>query len=62
MKIVSKFKLELPLSWQALVPLGHDILLGLMPSFPLWIKLSLNYFSGKIIVMILRHELRRWHC
>jgi hypothetical protein len=40
MKIVSKFKLELPLSWKALVATGHDILLGLMPSFPLWIKLS----------------------
>jgi hypothetical protein len=33
MKFVSKFKLELPLSWKALVALGHDILLGLMPLF-----------------------------
>jgi hypothetical protein len=29
MKFVSKFKLELPLAWQALVDPGHDILLGL---------------------------------
>jgi hypothetical protein len=39
MKFVSKFKLELSLSWKALVAPSHDILLGLMPSFPLWIKL-----------------------
>jgi hypothetical protein len=39
MKFVSKFKLELHLSWQALVAPGHDILLGLMLSFLLWIKL-----------------------
>jgi hypothetical protein len=30
MKFVDKFKLELSLSWQALVASGHDILLGLM--------------------------------
>jgi hypothetical protein len=41
MKFVSKFELELPLAWKALVAPGHDILLGLMPSFPLWIKLRL---------------------
>jgi hypothetical protein len=39
MKFVSKFKLELSLSWQALVASGHDILLGLVPSFPSWMKL-----------------------
>jgi hypothetical protein len=33
MKFVSKFKLELPLVWQALVTPGHGILLGLMPLF-----------------------------
>jgi hypothetical protein len=33
MKFVSKFKLELLLSWKALVAPGHDILLGLMPLF-----------------------------
>jgi hypothetical protein len=33
MKFISKFKLELPLSWQALVAPGHDILLRLMPLF-----------------------------
>jgi hypothetical protein len=33
MKFVSKFILELPLAWQALVAPGHDILLGLMPLF-----------------------------
>jgi hypothetical protein len=38
MKFVSKFKLELPLAWQALVAPSHGILLGLMPSFPVWIK------------------------
>jgi hypothetical protein len=38
MKFVSKFKLELPLAWQALVAPGHGILLGLMPSFSVWIK------------------------
>jgi hypothetical protein len=38
MKFVSEFNLELPLSWQDLVAPGHDILLGLMPSFRLWIS------------------------
>jgi hypothetical protein len=33
MKIISKFKLELPIAWQALVAPGHDILLGLIPLF-----------------------------
>jgi hypothetical protein len=34
MKFVSKFKLELPLAWQALLALGHGILLGLGLLFP----------------------------
>jgi hypothetical protein len=38
MKFVSKFKLELRLAWQALVAPAHGIWLGLMHSFPLWIK------------------------
>jgi hypothetical protein len=38
MKFVTKFKLELPLAWQALIDPGHGILLGLMPYFPVWIK------------------------
>jgi hypothetical protein len=33
MKLVSKFKLGLPLSWQTLVAPGHDILLGLLSPF-----------------------------
>jgi hypothetical protein len=33
MKLVSKFKLGLPLSWQTLVGSGHDILLGLLSPF-----------------------------
>jgi hypothetical protein len=33
MKIISKFKLELPIAWQALVAPGHGILLGLIPLF-----------------------------
>jgi hypothetical protein len=33
MKFVSKFKLELPLAWQALVAPAHGILLGLMSFF-----------------------------
>jgi hypothetical protein len=33
MKLVSKFELGLPLSWQTLVALGHDILLGLLSHF-----------------------------
>jgi hypothetical protein len=30
MKLVSKFELGLPLSWETLVTPGHDILLGLL--------------------------------
>jgi hypothetical protein len=33
MNFVSKFKLELPLAWQAFVAPRHGILLGLMPLF-----------------------------
>jgi hypothetical protein len=33
MKLVSKFKLGLPLSWQTLVAPGHGILLGLLSPF-----------------------------
>jgi hypothetical protein len=33
MKLVPKFQLGLPLSWQTLVTLGHDILLGLLSPF-----------------------------
>jgi hypothetical protein len=33
MKFVSKFKLELSLSWKDLVAPDHDILLGLMSLF-----------------------------
>jgi hypothetical protein len=33
MKLVSKFKLGLPLSWQTLVALVQDILLGLLSPF-----------------------------
>jgi hypothetical protein len=40
MKFVSKFKLEIPLSWQGLVAFGHDILLELGLLFPVWIKVE----------------------
>jgi hypothetical protein len=40
MKFVSKFKLELPILWQTLVPPVHVIFLRLMASF-LRIKLRL---------------------
>jgi hypothetical protein len=33
MKLVSKFELGLPLSWQTLVAHVHDILLGLLSPF-----------------------------
>jgi hypothetical protein len=44
MKPVPNFQLGLSLSCQILVPLGHDILLGLMASF-LMIKLRLKLFA-----------------
>ncbi len=45
MKFVSKFKLELPLAWKALVAPDRGILLGLGLLFPYGESGDLNYLA-----------------
>jgi hypothetical protein len=62
MKFVSKFKLELPLAWQALVAPGHGILLGLGLLFPYGQKWRLNYLAVIFVVMILATDRNTLAC
>jgi hypothetical protein len=62
MKFVSKFKLELPLAWQALVAPGCGILLGLGLLFLVWIIRRLNDLAVIFVVMILAMDRNTLAC
>jgi hypothetical protein len=62
MKFVSKFKLELPLAWQALVAPSHGILLELGLLFPVWIIERLNDLKVIFVVMILATDRNTLAC
>jgi hypothetical protein len=62
MKFVSKFKLELPLAWQALIAPDRGILLELGLLFPVWIIRRLNDLAVIFVVMILAADRNTLAC